>query len=68
MSLRKTISAYKKMKDKCNNLVKQSKKDISNKGTAESKTFWNMFEPFVTDKVIQTNENIHLRGERLKRQ
>ena len=33
-------------------------KDISNKGAATSKSFWNIVKPFVTHKSVQTNENI----------
>ena len=41
---RENFLAYKNIKNKCNNLLKQSKKkyikDISNKGAATSKSFW----------------------------
>ena len=50
------------MKNKCNNLLKQSKKknlkDIGNKEAATSKTVWNTVNHFATDKGIQRNENI----------
>ena len=50
------------MKNKCNNLLKQSKKkklkDISNKEAATSKTVQNTVNHFATDKGIQKNENI----------
>ena len=59
---RENFLAYKNMKNKCNNLVKQSKKtyinNISNKGAATSKSFWNTFKPFITHKGIQINEKI----------
>ena len=59
---RENFLAYKSIKNKCNNLLKQSKKkyikDISNKGAATSKSFWNAVKPFITHKGIQTNENI----------
>ena len=48
---RENFSAYKNIKNKCNNLLKQSKKkyikDISNKGAATSKSFWNTVKPFI---------------------
>ena len=60
--------AYKNIKNKCNNLLKQSKKkytkDISNKGAATSKSFWNTARPFITHKSIQTNENITIEVEK----
>ena len=31
---------------------------ISNKGAATIKSFWNRVKPFITQKGIQTNENI----------
>ena len=59
---RENFSAYKNIKNKCNNLLKQSKKkyikDISNKGAATSKSFWNTVKPFITHKGIQTNDNM----------
>ena len=59
---RKTFLAYKNNKSKCNNLLKQCQKkyikDISNKGAATSKSFWNTAKPFISHKGIQTNENI----------
>ena len=54
--------AYKNIKNKCNNLLKQSKKKyikvVSNKGAATSKSFWNAVKSFIAHKGIQTNENI----------
>ena len=48
---RENFFAYKNIKNKCNNLLKQSKekyiKDISNKGAATSKSFWNLVKPFI---------------------
>lgn len=71
MSLRKKFSAYKKMKDKCDNLVKQSMKkyvkDITKKRIATSKTFRNTFQTLVTDKIVEAKENIYLSREKLKR-
>ena len=65
---RENLLAYKNIKNKCNNLLKQSKnkyiKDISNKGAAASKSFWNPIKPFITHKGIQTNENITIEVEK----
>ena len=63
---RENFLAYKNIKNKCNNLLKQCKKKyikyISNKAAATSKLFWNTVKPFVTHKGIQTNENITIEG------
>ena len=52
---RENFLAYKDIKYKCNNLLKQSKKKyikyISNKGAATSKQFWNTVKPFITHKA-----------------
>ena len=68
---RENFLAYKNIKNKCNNLLKQSKKkyikDISNKGAATSKSFWNTVKPFITHKGIQTNENIIIEVEKNER-
>ena len=65
---RENFLAYKNIKNKCNNLLKQSKKkyikNISNKGAATSKSFWNPVKPFITHKGIQTNENITIEAEK----
>ena len=65
---RENFLAYKNIKNKCNNLLKQSKKkyikDISNKGAAISKSFWNTVKPFIIHKGIQTNENITIEAEK----
>ena len=57
-----SLLAYKNIKNKCNDLRKQSKKkyikDISNNGAATSNSFWNTVKPFITYKGIQTNKNI----------
>ena len=59
---RETDLAYKNIKSKCNNVLKKCKKnyikDISNKGAATSKSFWNTVKHFITHKGIQINENI----------
>ena len=58
---RENFLTYTNIKNKCNNLLKQSKKkyikDISNKGAATSKSFWNAVKPFITHKGIQTKED-----------
>ena len=65
---RENVLAYKNIKNKCNNYLKQSKKkyikDISNKGVATSKSFWNAVKPFITHKGIQANENITIEIEK----
>ena len=65
---RENLLAYKNIKNKCNNLLKKSKKkyikDISNKGAAASKSFWNPIKPFITHKGIQTNEKITIEVEK----
>ena len=67
---RENFLAYKNIKNKCNNLLKQSKKkyikNISNKGAATSKSFWNPVKPFITHKGIQTNENITIEVEKIE--
>ena len=54
---RENFLAYKDIKNKCNNLLKQSKKkyikNISNKGAATSKAFWNTVKPFTLIKVFK---------------
>ena len=65
---RENFLAYKNIKNKCNNLLKQSKKkcirDISSKGAATSESFWNAVKPFITYKSIQINENITIEVEK----
>ena len=64
---RENLLAYKNIKKKCDNLLKQSKKKCikdSNKGAATSKSFWNTVKPFITHKGIQTNENITIEVEK----
>ena len=65
---RENLLAYKKIKNKCNNLLKQSKrkylKEISREGTTTSKAFWNTVKPFMTNKGIQTNDNITIEVEK----
>ena len=51
---RENFLAYKNIKNKCNNLLKQSNneyiKDIRNKGAATSKLFWETVKPFITQR------------------
>ena len=65
---RENFLAYKNIKNKCNDLLKQSKKKyikyISNKGPATSKSFRNLVKPLITHKGIQTNENITIEVEK----
>ena len=68
---RENFLAYKNSKNKCNNLLKQSKnkyiKDTRNKGAATSKSFWDTVKPFITDKGIQTNENITVEQRKMNK-
>ena len=41
-------------------------KDISNKGAASSKSFWNTVKPFITHKSIHTNENTTIEVEKIE--
>ena len=54
--------AYKKIKNKCNNLVKKSKKryfqENTSEGSASSKSFWNAVKPFISSKGNLSNDNI----------
>ena len=65
---RENVLAYKNIKNKCNELLKQSKKkhikSISNKRVATSKSLWNTVKPLITPKGIQTNEKITIEVEK----
>ena len=65
---RENFLVYKNIKNKFNNLLKQSKKkcikDISNKGAATSKSLWNTVKHSITHKGIQRNENIIIEVEK----
>ena len=65
---RENFLSYKNIKNKCNNLLEQSKKkyikDVSNKRVATSKSFWNTVKHVITHKGIQTNENITIEAEK----
>lgn len=77
-SSREDFLTNKKIKNKCNNLVKQSKKkywrDTGNEGPATSNAFWNTIKFAITNKKIQTNgnktneeeKNEENRGQRVK--
>ena len=53
-NIQHTILAYKSIKNKCNDLLKQAKKkyvkDSRNKAAGTSKSFWNTVKPFLTHK------------------
>ena len=59
---RENYLAYKKIKNKCNNLVKKSKKKFfqenASEGSASSKYFWNTVKPFISTKGTLSNDNI----------
>ena len=65
---RENVLACKNIKNKCNNLLKRSKKkyirDIKNKVAGSIKSFGNTFQPFITHKGIQTIENITIDVEK----
>ena len=54
--------AYEKMKNKCNNLVKKSKKryfqENSSEDSALSKSFWDTVQLFISSKGTLSNDNI----------
>lgn len=64
---RENFLAYKKIKNKCNNLVKKSKKQyfekISHENSAQSKPFWNAVKPFMTNKGVISNESIVIKAK-----
>ena len=59
---RENYLAYKKIKNKCNNLLKKSKKVYFQKhageGSATGKQFWNTVKPFISSKGSFSNDNI----------
>jgi len=59
---RENYLALKRIKNKCNNLMKKSKKTYFQKnadeGSATSKPFWNAVKPFISDKGTLSNDNI----------
>ena len=61
-SSRENFLAYKKIKNKCNNLLKKSKKkyfqENANEGSVSNKSFWNTVKPFISNKGTLSNDNI----------
>ena len=59
---RENFLAYKKIKNKCNNLLKKSKKkyfqENENEGSVSNKSFWNTVKPFISNKGTLSNDNI----------
>ena len=59
---RENFLAYKKIKNKCNNLLKKSKKKYFQENASEesvsSKSFWNTVKPFISNKGTLSNDNI----------
>ena len=59
---RENFLAYKKIKNKCNNLLKKSKKkyfqENANEGSVSNKSFWNTVKPFISNKGTLSNDNI----------
>ena len=59
---RENYLAYKKIKNKCNSLVKKSKKryfqENATEGFASSKSFWDTAKPFISSKGTLSNDNI----------
>ena len=51
---RDNFLAYKKIKNKCNNLLKKSKKkyfqENASEGSVSNKSFWNTVKPFISHK------------------
>ena len=59
---RENYLAYKKIKNKCNNLVNKMKKryfqENASKGSASSKSFWNKVKSFISSRGTLSNDNI----------
>ena len=59
---------YKKVKNKCNSLVRKSKKEyfqnVSNANSSHSKSFWNAVKPFVSKKGAISIENIIIKAQK----
>ena len=64
---RENFLTYKKIKNKCNSLVKKFKKEyfqnLSNANSSHSKSFWNALKPFVLNKGAISNENIIIKAQ-----
>ena len=56
------------LKNKCNSLVRKSKKEyfqnVSNANSSHSKSFWNAVKPFVSNKGAISNENIIIKAQK----
>ena len=54
--------AYKKIKNKCNNLIKKSKKIYfqvhAGEGSATGKSFWKTVKPSISTKGTLSSDNI----------
>ena len=59
---RENFLAFKSIKNKCNNLLKKSKKkcflENANEGSVSSKLFWNTVKPFISNKEALSNDSI----------
>ena len=59
---RENFLAYKKIKNKCNNLLKKSKKkyfqENANEGSVSNKSFWNTVKSFISNKGTLSNDSI----------
>ena len=59
--------AYKRIKNKCNNLLKKSKKIYFQKhageGSATGKQFWNTVKPFISSKGTLSDDNIIIEAQ-----
>ena len=58
----------KKVKNKCNSLVRKSKQEyshnLSNADSLHGKSFWNAVKPFVSNKSAISNENIIIKAQK----
>ena len=64
---RENYLAYKRIKNKCNNLLKKSKKIYflkhAGEGSATGKQFWNTVKPFISSKGILSDDNIIIEAQ-----
>ena len=64
---RENYLAYKRIKNKCNNLLKKSKKIYFQKhageGSATGKQFWNTVKPFISSKGTLSDDNIIIEAQ-----
>ena len=65
---RENFLTYKKVKNKCNSLVRISKKEyfqnLSNANSSHSKSFWNAVKPSMSNKGVLSNENIIIKAQK----